>query len=140
MYQQQGQSIMPEKDMAYTVLADLKRVVREYATAATESSCPDIRQMFNSLTHSTLQLQGQLYQAMQSQQMYDTASPALKQEITKQMNQYQKTQQETQQFLSQRLGQQGGQAHPMHQGQVMPPAYQQQQQPLHQTPTPNYYM
>ncbi|MCM3628976.1 spore coat protein [Paenibacillus glycanilyticus] len=102
MYQQQHH--LPDEDLAYTVLSDLKRVVREYATAATESSCPEVRQMFTHLLNSTLKLQGNLFQVMQSQNMYNTASSALRQEIDKQTKEYQQTQQKTTQYLQQRMG------------------------------------
>ncbi|NIK66828.1 MULTISPECIES: spore coat protein [unclassified Paenibacillus] len=101
MYQQHH---LPDEDLAYTVLSDLKRVVREYSTAATESSCPEVRQMFTQLMNSTLKLQGNLFQTMQSANMYNTASPALRQEIDKQVKEYQQTQQKTTQYLQQRLG------------------------------------
>ncbi|SFE47165.1 Coat F domain-containing protein [Paenibacillus catalpae] len=127
MYQQHH---LPDEDLAYTVLSDLKRVVREYATAATESTCPEVRQMFTHLLNSTLKLQGNLFQAMQSQNMYSTASSALRQEIDKQTKEYQQTQQKTQQYLQQRLG--GNQPSFPQYGQ-----FQQQQQ--HQSHQP-YYM
>ncbi|MDQ8735921.1 spore coat protein [Paenibacillus sp. LHD-38] len=105
MYQQQQmQSILSEEDLASSILADLKRVVREYVTAATESTCPDIRQLFTKLTDSTLALQGQLFQAMQQANMYNVSSPALRQELDKQAKEYQQTKQKTNQFLQQTLG------------------------------------
>lgn len=115
MYQQQQQNqqhqpILTEEDLVSTVLADLKRIVREYATAATESTCPDIRQMFTKLMNSTLTLQGQLFEAMKQQNMYNTSSPALRQDLDKQAKSYQQTQQKTQQFLQQKLGQQQNQS------------------------------
>ncbi|WP_245850784.1 spore coat protein [Paenibacillus herberti] len=105
MNQQNGMQLpkLPDADWAYTVLSDLKRVVREYATAATESTCPDVRKMFTDLTNSSLQMQGDLYNAMQSANMYDTSSPVLRQEIQKQIQTYTQTQQQTQQFIGQRL-------------------------------------
>ncbi|MGO4371530.1 spore coat protein [Paenibacillus sp. 2TAB19] len=103
MYQQQNQPFLSDEDMAYTVLSDLKRVVREYATAATEASCPDIRDLFTKLLNSTLTMQGQVFQAMQQANMYNTASPALRQELDKQMKEYQQTKQKTQQFLQQKM-------------------------------------
>ncbi|MGN7457636.1 spore coat protein [Paenibacillus pasadenensis] len=106
---QMQQPKLPDADWAYTVLADLKRVVREYATAATESTCPEIRKLFTDLTNSTLQMQGELYNAMQAANMYDTSSPALRQDIQKQLQTYQQTQQQTQQFIQQRMA---GQAAP----------------------------
>ncbi|GGG51362.1 spore coat protein [Paenibacillus radicis (ex Gao et al. 2016)] len=101
--QQQQQQALPDEDLAYTVLSDLKRVVREYATAATESTCPTVRQMFTNLLNSTLKMQGDLFQAMQAQNMYSTASPALRQELDKQIKEYSQTQQKTSQWLQQRL-------------------------------------
>ncbi|WP_337099646.1 spore coat protein [Paenibacillus sp. YIM B09110] len=110
MYQQQNQPFLSDEDMAYTVLSDLKRVVREYATAATEASCPDIRELFTKLLNSTLTMQGQVFQAMQQANMYSVASPALRQELDKQMKEYQQTKQKTQQFLQQKLSGQTSQS------------------------------
>jgi spore coat protein F len=95
------QTIMPDKDLAYTVLADLKRVISEYATAATESSCQQIRQTFTQLLNSSLTLQGQLYKTMEQQGMYTPASPALRQEVDKQIRSCEQTAQQTQQHLQQ---------------------------------------
>ncbi|NBD26585.1 spore coat protein [Paenibacillus glycinis] len=135
MYQQQGQGhpLLSDEDLAYTVLSDLKRVVGEYATAATESSCQQVRQLFTNLLNSTLQMQGHLYKIMEQNNMYSAASPVLRQEIQKQLQQNQQTEQKTDQFLQQLgLGQSGfrNQQHMqqhMHQPQnQMPPQYQQQ--------------
>ena len=107
MYQH-NQSMLSQEDMASTVLSDLKRVTREYATAATESSCPSIRSLFTNLLNSTLKMQGDLYQTMQQANMYSAASPALRQEIDKQLKQNQQIKQKTEQFLQQTT-QTGGQ-------------------------------
>ncbi|MFC5468722.1 spore coat protein [Cohnella suwonensis] len=96
-----NQTTLPDEDMAYTILSDLKRVTREYATAATESVCPDIRQMFTQLLNDTLKMQGELFTAMQSNNMYNASSQVLKPEIDKQVKQYQQTQQKTNQFVQQ---------------------------------------
>jgi predicted nucleotide-binding protein (sugar kinase/HSP70/actin superfamily) len=98
---------LPDGDMAYTILSDLKRVTREYATAATESVCPEIRQMFTQLLNNTLQMQGELFNVMQQNNMYNASSPALKQEMDKQIKQYQQTQQKTNQFVQQTQSSQG---------------------------------
>ncbi len=132
MFQQQKQSILTEEDLAGSILADLKRVVREYATAATESTCPDIRQLFTKLMDSTLALQGQMFQAMQQANMYNASSPALRQELDKQAKQYQQTKQKTNQFLQQNLGQQ--------QGQTMYTPNMQHQSGQHQQGNQTYYM
>jgi spore coat protein CotF len=116
---------LPDEDMAYTILSDLKRVTREYATASTESVCPEIRQMFTQLLNNTLQMQGELYNVMQQNNMYSASSPALKQEIDKQFKQNQQTQQKTNQFVQQTQGGQG-QVSPGATGQNTIPAYQQQ--------------
>ena len=132
MFQQQKQSILTEEDLAGSILGDLKRVVREYATAATESTCPDIRQLFTKLMDSTLALQGQMFQAMQQANMYNVSSPALRQELDKQAKQYQQTKQKTNQFLQQNLGQR--------QGQTMYTPNMQHQYGQHQQGTQTYYM
>ncbi|OUS78175.1 spore coat protein [Paenibacillus sp. MY03] len=104
MNHQANKQLLSEEDLASIVLSDLKRVVREYATAATESTCPDMRQLFTKLLNNTLNAQGQLFTAMQQANMYNTASPALRQELDKQAQQYKQTQQQTKQFLQQNLG------------------------------------
>ncbi|MBB6731119.1 spore coat protein [Cohnella zeiphila] len=124
-------NFLPDEDLAYTVLSDLKRVTREYATAATESNCPSIRQHFTQLLNTSLAMQGELYTAMSQQKMYNTASPALRQEIDKQMKEYQNTQQKTNQFVQQRKtmaqGQQAQYANWNNQQQWQQPQWQQQQ-------------
>lgn len=94
-------SVLKEEDLANTLLADLKRVVREYATATTEANCPTIRQMFTDLLNKTLTMQGQLYQAMQSANMYEQPSTASQTELNKQLTAYKQTQQQAQSFLQQ---------------------------------------
>ncbi|WP_055110282.1 spore coat protein [Paenibacillus ihumii] len=101
-------NLLPEEDLLNFILADLKRTVREYTTATTESSCPSVRQMFTQLTDSTLQLQGQLYQLMSSQNMYSAPSKASRTEIDKKLQEAQQTQQKLQQFTQQRTSQFGG--------------------------------
>ncbi|WP_219838572.1 spore coat protein [Paenibacillus sp. R14(2021)] len=107
MYQQQGQAqahahaLLSDEDLASSVLSDLKRVVGEYATAATESSSQQVRQLFTNLLNSTLQMQGQFFQVMEQNQLYTAASPVLRQEIDKQLKQNQQMEQKTVQLLQQ---------------------------------------
>jgi spore coat protein CotF len=108
--QPSAQPTLSDDDKVSAILSDLKRVTREYATAATESVCPEIRQMFTQLTNNTLTMQGELYNVMQQNNMYNASSPALKQELDKQFKQYQQTQQKTTQFVQQT---QTAQAHMM---------------------------
>ncbi|RED63847.1 spore coat protein [Cohnella lupini] len=114
---------LTDEDLASTILSDLKRVTREYATAATESVCPEIRQMFTQLLDSTLKMQGELYTVMQQNNMYNASSPALKQELDKQLKQYQQSQQQTNQFVQQAKASQG-QIPPAAMGNNSVPAYQ----------------
>lgn len=99
----QQQPILSDEDLLYTILADLKRTSREYATATTESNCPVVRQHFQTLTQNSLTLQGQLYQFMSQQGLYSTASPSLKSDITKQLTEYSQTQTKTNQLVQQNL-------------------------------------
>lgn len=101
----QNANLLPEEDLLNFILADLKRTVREYTTATTESACPSVRQMFTQLTDSTLQLQGQLFQLLSSQNMYTAPSKAIRTEVDKKLQEAQQTQQQLQQFTQQRTAQ-----------------------------------
>lgn len=103
----QNNQFMQEEDLLYTILADLKRTSREYTTGVTEAACPVVRQMFTDLTHSTLTLQGQLFTIMEQNNMYSVASPALRQEVNKQLKDNQQLQMKCNQFVQQKLGQAG---------------------------------
>ncbi|MFD2615009.1 spore coat protein [Paenibacillus gansuensis] len=113
--QQSGQqaAFMEDQDLLYTILADLKRTAREYTTAFMESSCPTVRRTFSDLLNSTLSQQTELYRFMENQNMYNASSPALQQEIGKQIQQYKQTLQKTQQYIQQKAGsgQQGYSTH-----------------------------
>lgn len=111
MYTQNSSAFMPDEDCLNTVLCDLKRTVREYATAATESSCPSVRRTFNDLTMETLRLQGDLYMKMQQMNMYEAPGKALRQDVDKQIQNAHQTQQKSQQFVSQKTGQGYGASH-----------------------------
>lgn len=93
-------SILSDEDLASTVLGDLKRVVREYATAATESACPKVRQMFTDLLNNTLTAQGQMFTTMKNAQMYEMGITALQTDINEQIQTYKQTQQGTNEWLS----------------------------------------
>ncbi|WP_370877644.1 spore coat protein [Paenibacillus anaericanus] len=95
--------ILPLEDLLNTILCDLKRSVREYTTATTESNCPSIRQLFTEVTNSTLKLQGDLYQLMSQNNMYTAPTPAPRTEVSKQLQSAQQTIQKAQQFVQQRV-------------------------------------
>lgn len=116
----QQNQFMQEEDLLYTILADLKRTSREYTTGVTEAACPVVRQMFTDLTHSTLTMQGQLFTLMEKNNMYSVASPALRQELDKQVKDSQQLQMKSNQFVQQKLGQAGY-------GQYQQHAHQQQE-------------
>jgi spore coat protein CotF len=128
MYSQNNMSFMPAEDLLYTILADMKRTVREYTTATTESNCPSVRQLFTDLTSDTLRLQGDLYRLMSQNNMYSTTTKALRTDLDKQIQEARKTQQECQQFIQQKSSSAGVYSQPMHQ----------QGQPSHQNNP--YYM
>ncbi|WP_438434003.1 spore coat protein [Gorillibacterium sp. sgz500922] len=108
---QQTKGTLEDKDWLDTILCNLKRNTREYATAATESNCQSVRQEFTQLLNSTLTLQGKLYQFMQQQNMYSASSPAPAQELQKQIQQYQQSGQQAFQF-AQMQGSQAAQQPP----------------------------
>jgi hypothetical protein len=94
------QPILPDEDKAYTLLADLKRVGQEYAVAAMEAACPVTRKMFIQLLNNTIRMQGELFSAMQEQNMYNVSSPAPLEHIDKQLKYYHQTQSKTWHFVS----------------------------------------
>ncbi|WP_235439947.1 spore coat protein [Paenibacillus sp. DMB20] len=90
---QNGNTFLPEEDMLNTILNELKRTVREYTTATTESSCPDVRSMFTTLTSETLKMQGEMYQLIEQNKQYPSAVPhAMKSDVQKQLQEIQKKQ------------------------------------------------
>lgn len=101
----QQNNFMPDKDMMFTILTDLKRTVGEYTTATTEAACPAVRSMFTNLLNHSLQLQGDLYNYMQQNNMYDQPTAALQQDINKELQITQQMQQEAQQFFTSKMGQ-----------------------------------
>ncbi|GIO31504.1 MULTISPECIES: spore coat protein [Paenibacillus] len=106
-YQSGNSAFMQDEDLLYTILADLKRTVREYTTATTESSCPAVRQLFTQLTNDTLRMQGELYNLMKQLNMYSTSSSALRQDLDKQVQDARNTQQKTRQFVQQKTSSMG---------------------------------
>ncbi|WP_068780155.1 MULTISPECIES: spore coat protein [unclassified Paenibacillus] len=99
--QSQGQQMLNESDYLNVILSDLKRTVREYTTATTESACPVVRRMFTDLTNSTLRLQGELFQVMEQNQMYTAPSPAPRQMIDKEIQTAQQDHQQAHQMSQQ---------------------------------------
>jgi spore coat protein CotF len=106
---QQQQAKLQDQDLANFVLSELKRVAREYTTAALEASNPIIRRTFESQLHKTLQMQEQLYQVMKEQNMYGAMTSASQQDIHKEIQNHAEQANKLQSFMMQNLGgQQGG--------------------------------
>ncbi|WP_163102363.1 spore coat protein [Peribacillus alkalitolerans] len=99
----QHNTILKDEDLVYTILADLKRTSFEYAIATTESNCPVVRQKFQLLLNDSLQLQGQVYNFMSQNNMYNTSGPALSSDISKQIQEYSQTKTQTSQLIQQNL-------------------------------------
>lgn len=91
------------KDCVGGVLNELKRMSREYTTAFTECRDPETRRLFQSLLNSTLQSQEKVFECMQRQGWYNTSSSAQRQEIDKQIQQYQQAWQKTSSFIQQAM-------------------------------------
>ncbi len=104
MNTQNNSTFMEDKDLLYTIVADLKRTSREYLTAATESNCSAVRQMFTNLTNDSLRLQGEVFTLMQQQTQYEVPSKASQSELDKQVQASQKAQQNSRQFVTQKTG------------------------------------
>lgn len=101
----QSVAIMEDKDLVYTILADVKRVCSEYTTAVTESNCQAVRQMFTNLLQDSLQIQAELYYFMYQMGWYNTSSSAPRSDLEKQVQQYRQFERETKQWMMQNTGQ-----------------------------------
>ncbi|MCM3783312.1 spore coat protein [Neobacillus mesonae] len=100
MYNQQANpSFMPEADLMQSILDNLKRTVREYTTATTEAACPVVRQLFTDLTMDTLKLQGEIFTAMQQNNMYQAPGKALQMDLNKAIQNAVQAKQQNEQFL-----------------------------------------
>lgn len=106
-----GSSFLPDEDMLDPILGELKRAVREYTTATTESSCPVVRQMFTDLTADTLKLQGEFYTMMKQQNMYTSGPYALKYDVDKQHKQAQQSIQKAHDTINQKTAGMGSFSH-----------------------------
>ena len=107
--QQQGQQLteqpmhlgLQDKDMATTVLNELKRMAAEYTTACTEAAAPNIRHMFEQLLHQTLADQEQLFQAMSRFHMYGQPVYAQHSDVQHEIEQGRHTAEQQQQLMRQ---------------------------------------
>lgn len=100
-----GNEFLTQNDLLKIILADLRRTVREYTTATTESSCAAVRQMFTDLTDDTLRLQGKLYNLMSQQQIYTAPSKASQQDVDKKLQEALQTDQKIHALLQQQAAQ-----------------------------------
>lgn len=110
-YNQHQHVPFQDGDLANTVLCELKRVAREYATACLEASNMDIRHLFEQLLHQTLGDQEYLYQTMSQLNLYGQPSSAPQQELQKETQHHQQQLGGLQNFMQQWHGSsRGGQA------------------------------
>ncbi|MEF2966918.1 spore coat protein [Paenibacillus sp. M1] len=98
---QTASEMIPQDELFKIILADLRRIVREYATATTESSCPAIRRTFAELTDSTLRMQGDLYMLLEQNRIYSAPAGASRQELNKHLQEAEKTHQKVHQIMQQ---------------------------------------
>ena len=101
-FNQQHQHVpLQDADLSNTVLNELKRVAREYATACLEASNPDIRQLFEQLLHQTMRDQEHLYQTINQLNMYGQPSSADQNELLKEVQNHQQQLGNLQGFMQQ---------------------------------------
>ncbi|MNI45060.1 Coat F domain protein [compost metagenome] len=96
-----GNESLNQDDFLKVILADLRRTVREYTTATTESSCSSVRQMFTDLTNSTLRAQGDLYNLMSQNQIYAAPEKATRQEVDKKLQEAKQAHQQILDYVQQ---------------------------------------
>ncbi|MNI23030.1 Coat F domain protein [compost metagenome] len=96
-----GNESLNQDDLLKIILADLRRTVREYTTATTESSCSSVRKMFTDLTTGTLNLQGKLYDVMSQNQIYGTPAKASRHEVDQKVQEAVQTHQKIQAYVKQ---------------------------------------
>lgn len=112
MNQVQSNEALPQDDLLKIILSDLRRTVREYTTATTESSCPAVRRTFAELTDSTLRLQGDLYKLLEQNKIYSAPVGAPRKEVDQKLQAAEQTHQKVQQFVQQRSSQTDPYVHP----------------------------
>lgn len=104
-YNQHQHVPLQDGDLANSVLCELKRVAREYATACLEASNTDIRQLFEQLLHQTLHDQEHLYQTLSQLNLYGQPSSAPQQGLMKETQHHQQQLVGLQGFMQQWHGQ-----------------------------------
>ncbi|TVY09375.1 spore coat protein [Paenibacillus cremeus] len=144
--QQSGQSQqhyhLQEQDAGNLVLNELKRVAREYTTAALEATHPAIRQTFATVTQHTLQDQAELFNVLSQMQGYGQIKMATQQEVQQELQQQLRKAEQLQNLVQQAV--QGANASSYaYQAQQQQPSYGQNasyQQPAHtyQQPSQGY--
>ncbi|MGI5878526.1 MAG: spore coat protein [Christensenellales bacterium] len=67
-----GQPIMSEKELMYDLLNQEKEIAKLYATAITESSCPNMRQVLNQNMQQTCADQYSLFDQMRNKGYYQS--------------------------------------------------------------------
>lgn len=94
---------LSDKDLANFVLSELKRVAREYTTAALEASDPQIRQLFERALQQTLQDQEKLFKVMGSLNMSGQPMMATRQDLQSELQSNAQTSQKLRSWTEQSL-------------------------------------
>lgn len=106
--QSAGQQVyLQEQDLANFILSELKRIAREYATAAMEAANPQIRQTFQSLLQKTLQDQADVFQEIQKLSGYGEILQAQQQDLQQELQKQSQTAAKLQSFVQQNLNKVG---------------------------------
>lgn len=94
---------LSDSDLANVVLSELKRVAREYTTAALEASDPQIRQLFERALQQTLQDQEKLYKVMGALNLYGQPVKASRQDLQSELQSNAQTSQKLRSWMEQSL-------------------------------------
>jgi spore coat protein CotF len=100
------QGSLSEQDYGHFVLNELKRVTREYVTAALESANPQIRQTFQSLAQKSLDDQARLFQVLQQAHGYGDIPLAQQQDVQRELQQMSQKASKLQSLLEHTIGSQ----------------------------------
>ncbi|CAM3742598.1 spore coat protein [Marinicrinis lubricantis] len=111
-----------DRDFAFVIMSELKRMASEYTTACLESSREDIRRMFEMKLQNTLSKQAYLHQMMSQFQFSDTPASVSRQQVLNEVQQQSDAGFKLQSYMHDRLH--AGPAYAQEQG------YIGQQQPM----------
>lgn len=95
---------LSEKDAAGLILAELRRISREYATAALEANDLQVREMFKSLLSQTLRDQEELYETLSKKNGYSNLPLATPLDINNELQKRGQAGQKLKELVNTQLG------------------------------------